>query len=295
MRSLIFVLLAIPTTNTPRQVKYRSIRSVLAIGHLSITIPVLLTALLMIYFLFKDVQGWFSFVEALLAYAATIVIAWCWWSYAIIKWQVWSFEQLAEEDWIEFYRKSVVDGNILADAPRYAIARTRSEEDLQRLRLIEERILELEEVELIQMELALPQAIAYKIAATEIIPVMLIGTVLGWLLVDSVMEGHYFLGAMLVVSLTFVLLELRYLPLFFRGDPILVLCKTYVQLGYEKVYWEDINRIRLTKAGPTLFLFVKTVGGEQVKELRLSNVDIGHFESFWKQLQVFKDRYALDL
>lgn len=268
----------------------------LGIGHLLLTTPILLIIFILPIGIFSDFKGLGQILKATLSYALAIVVIWYWWNYLVIRWQVWAFKNISEDSWIEFKRNELPKAQFLLDFPPLALQRFRRTEDLRELRKINKKIAELLELELIQLELSLPNEICYKANRGDILFILIL--CLGLLLAISLfLEGSFGIGFVLCILSLLLFTRIDHLSYFLKSECILRLTKKEIIVQKEKFPWSTIEKIRVLKSEMQLLIFVKTKDSkiDDIKKISLEHLKIGDIELFIQQIRVFADRYSLNI
>lgn len=95
--------------------KYKSIDEVLRRGQILVNVPVFLIFVSMQVLSFfviplmfsEQYVGFAGFIGFLIAAILGFFLAWSWWSYRIVKWRIWAFENTEKSDWYELKQRAI--------------------------------------------------------------------------------------------------------------------------------------------------------------------------------------------
>ena len=120
--------------------KHKSINEVLKKGQISVNLPVtiiLVGGLILSIFLLplilpeEDVG-----IGILIGVILCFVSAWLWWSYKIVKWRIWAFENTKKYDWNNLKQRAVSQQLIWSDGSIFEKTEIRSKEENQKINKI---------------------------------------------------------------------------------------------------------------------------------------------------------------
>lgn len=127
--------------------EYKTIQEVLDKGYSSVNLPV--TAILVIipiasiFVLPTFLPDKYAGLSYLIAFIVCFVLAWLYWSYKIVKWRIWAFENTRESDWITLRQKAVEQQLIWSKGSIFEKTEIRSKKEREQIENIDNRIQEL--------------------------------------------------------------------------------------------------------------------------------------------------------
>jgi hypothetical protein len=123
---------------------YKSINNVLMNGQLQVNIPVLFLLIGMplsffyIPLFFDSIEG--SQILVLMGAVIGFISAWSWWSYKIVKWRIWAFDNIRKEEWVELKEKAIERGLIWKDGSLFERTEIRGLAEQRKIDLINNEI-----------------------------------------------------------------------------------------------------------------------------------------------------------
>lgn len=191
--------------------KYKSINEVLKKGQINVngptTIILVIVPIISIFLSPKIFPKEYAGMGIFVGLIAGFVLAWLWWSYKIVKWRIWAFENTKKTDWNRLKQKAVIQKLIWNDGSIFEKTEIRTKEDIRKIKKIN---LEIEQIEnskteeifslsKVKDDPKVPSKIEYGYKRTETIssvflPIILIGISLYLISVEEILMGILSIG-----------------------------------------------------------------------------------------------------
>lgn len=119
----------------------KSVKYVLNQGQLTVNVPVFIFMFgipSLILYLTND--GWHLPISFILSY----IMAWTWWSFTIVYWRIWAFENTSKKDWSDLKYRAIEGKLIWPDGSWFEKTEIRSKAQKAKIEKINEEIASLE-------------------------------------------------------------------------------------------------------------------------------------------------------
>lgn len=271
----------------------KAIRKVIWIGHLWITIPVILlllslplTFLLCTLFLLKEEQFWVIFTMPAFFFLS-YKLATFYWAYMITKWRLYAFGKIPVRNWIALYEAAIMGKLIWRNNTKWNNKEIRTAIEDEQIGHIQDTIFDLHQTARQMAFLTTPYTIYYPARKIEIIG-ELIGIALLFsapFILTGIGDLRIYLGVPCVLFGLFQLKNFYYLPYLFLSDiPILTINEIGIHLftasKEEVVYWHQIEGIANFNINTRLIFFDM----QQSDKRRVLNLSKVHIDSTYQLL-----------
>lgn len=273
--------------------KYKTISQVLRQGQIVVNGPVAIIMILvpiLSYLLTpKEYAGMGVFIGFVLGFA----LAWAWWSYKIVKWRIWAFENTKKSDWGKLKQEAISQQLIWDDGIIFEKTEFRSESEKNKLKRISTIIREQDQnLEEIIDDPKIPNKIDYSYKKMDlifsvIIPLLLLGIGIYLMSLDNLMIGFLSIGmAIYSTNLNKIRnITKRKIQLSISNKGIDLKFK---DIGFVK--WEDTEDIALdTKKGILSFGIWDNDDFSQV-DLPLNDLEVEDYYDFLRAVNVYIKR-----
>lgn len=273
--------------------KYKTISQVLRQGQIVVNGPVAIIMILvpiLSYLLTpKEYAGMGVFIGFVLGFA----LAWAWWSYKIVKWRIWAFENTKKSDWGKLKQEAISQQLIWDDGIIFEKTEFRSESEKNKLKRISTIIREQDQnLEEIIDDPKIPNKIDYSYKKMDlifsvIIPLVLLGIGIYLMLLDNLMIGFLSIGmAIYSTNLNKIRnITKRKIQLSISNKGIDLKFK---DIGFVK--WEDTEDIALdTKKGILSFGIWDNDDFSQV-DLPLNDLEVEDYYDFLRAVNIYIKR-----
>ncbi len=273
--------------------KYKTISQVLRQGQIVVNGPVAIIMILvpiLSYLLTpKEYAGMGVFIGFVLGFA----LAWAWWSYKIVKWRIWAFENTKKSDWGKLKQEAISQQLIWDDGIIFEKTEFRSESEKNKLKRISTIIREQDQnLEEIIDDPKIPNKIDYSYKKMDlifsvIIPLVLLGIGIYLMSLDNLMIGFLSIGmAIYSTNLSKIRnITKRKIQLSISNKGIDLKFK---DIGFVK--WEDTEDIALeTKKGILSFGIWDNDDFSQV-DLPLNDLEVEDYYDFLRAVNVYIKR-----
>lgn len=191
--------------------KFKTINEVLRKGQNSVNVPVTIMLVVipvsLIYISPLVFSEEYVDLVMIIGLIIGIVLAWLWWSYKIVKWRIWAFENTKKSDWIQLKQRAIIQGLIWSDGSIFEKTEIRSKSEKDKIAQINVEIDKIQESERdqglsldeIEDDPNIPSKLEYEYLRTEtvsslIVPVFLISMGIYLLIVDQLIFGILAIG-----------------------------------------------------------------------------------------------------
>ena len=127
---------------------YKSINEVLKKGQTIVNVPVsiimIVTPILSVFLSPLILQQEYRVFGILAGVILGFVLAWLWWSYRIVKWRIWAFENTKKSDWRELKESAIDQKLIWNDGNLFEKTEIRSRKETQKINEINAKIKQIE-------------------------------------------------------------------------------------------------------------------------------------------------------
>ena len=195
--------------------EYKTIEEVLKKGQTSVNLPIpIIMGLvwLLSWFLgYQVVSKQFQALTLLAGLFLGFILGWAYWSYKIVKWRIWAFENTKKEDWVELKSRAVTQKLIWPDNSIFEKTEIRTNEEKQIIKNINKEIPQIEintSLDIIQNDENLPHASHYYFAKSELILNPILFVVLVAFGIYLIIKGNYIIGV-LSIALGIYLFNLK--------------------------------------------------------------------------------------
>lgn len=273
--------------------KYKTISQVLRQGQIIVNGPVAIIMILvpiLSYLLTpQEYAGMGFFIGFVLGFA----LAWAWWSYKIVKWRIWAFENTKKSDWGKLKQEAISQQLIWDDGIIFEKTEFRSESEKNKLKRISTIIREQDQnLEEIIDDPKIPNKIDYSYKKMDlifsvIIPLVLLGIGIYLMSLDNLMIGFLSIGmAIYSTNLNKIRnITKRKIQLSISNKGIDLKFK---DIGFVK--WEDTEDIALdTKKGILSFGIWDNDDFSQV-DLPLNDLEVEDYYDFLRAVNVYIKR-----
>jgi hypothetical protein len=284
-------------THSEQQGRYDLIKVIL-VGQLWINVPVVLLIIglpLVVGFRIGEDRLLLLFLGIVLAFAAGVFLAWIWWGFLITYWRIWAFDRVHEDDWLRLRTLAKKTKLIWEEGGTYEKLERRNPRQTEQIRAIEERLAELEQVALIQLELTTPDQTAYRFNTRDVLPEVLTYLLLWFVIFGLLWTAQYILAVLLTVIVLFQGWPLKYLPHIFKKEAYLIIGDKGIETIYpqpQRYTWQEMEALAIQKEERKLLIrmFGQEAGTHEVLELRYYRIP--DMDLFAQQLELFVQRYV---
>lgn len=171
--------------------KYKSVTEVLKRGQIEVNVPVFIILIVVPIFSIFLCSILFPKEYVLIGFFLGLILAfflaWFWWSYKIVKWRIWAFENTKKSDWSSLKKRAVTQKLIWNDGSVFEKTEIRSNEQKRKIEKINSDIRETQKSKaeidnsfnLIKDDPKIPSKIEYQykrseIAISALLPIILI-------------------------------------------------------------------------------------------------------------------------
>lgn len=273
--------------------KYKTISQVLRQGQIVVNGPVAIIMILVpiLFYLLtpKEYAGMGVFIGFVLGFA----LAWAWWSYKIVKWRIWAFENTKKSDWGKLKQEAISQQLIWDDGIIFEKTEFRNESEKNKLKRISTIIREQDQnLEEIIDDPKIPNKIDYSYKKMDlifsvIIPLVLLGIGIYLMSLDNLMIGFLSIGmAIYSTNLNKIRnITKRKIQLSISNKGIDLKFK---DIGFVK--WEDTEDIALdTKKGILSFGIWDNDDFSQV-DLPLNDLEVEDYYDFLRAVNIYIKR-----
>lgn len=278
-----------PAPRPPRSTSY-----CILVGHLWTTSLILTLSLALpagiVFFTYPFFHPLLVLLLAFLGFVTGLAVSWLWWSYIIPHWRIWAFNSVSEDDWVDLQNKAIQYRLIWPTHSSFNQTEIRSPEIEQQIAYIDERILELREVEDIKLDLELPDQSLYflntkRFGFTVVLFLLMIVS-------GIVMCLENWLG--LIVVLSALLVGYPLLPYFSflrEREPLLIIDEQGIKANLGKtphLAWKEIESIYISDDAREL-IFYKKNDAETIR-FKLDYIDVPTKNQLLSLIKVYSER-----
>lgn len=285
--------------------EYKTISQVLKTGQISVNGPVtiimvalpILSIFLSPFILPKEYVAVGVLVGTILGF----VFAWLWWSYKIVKWKIWAFDNTKKTDWSSLKHRAVSQKLIWEDGSIFQKTEIRSTEDNRKLKNIELEISQIESekrednysLDKVKDDPQIPSIIEYSFKRTETIlsaflPVLLIVSGLYLISIDKLIIGILTLGmAVYYTDLSKIGDIWKKEVQFSIGDKGIDL-KMFKQFKFVK--WNDTQNISINSENGKMELMVNVKNEFHQVTINLNDYKVGDYDEFLRKINIYLKR-----
>lgn len=281
------------------------VRKQILLGHFRISLPVLPIMLgppTLFCIALWQIHGALAFVGIAGGLYLGYRLAWAYWARAIVTWRLKAFSVLDENNWPALSRAAVKTQLIWPDGHAYEKTEKRSPADAAEISLIDKRLKELEQVELVNDDFTTPACLKFEWHRGSVIIQILafaFPLVLGTASLISSRGQDFFGWLVMLVGIAGLFSIRQLLPhLLYQGiafsidhDRIETLRPTNLIIP-----WSSIDGIYIDDEKN--LLVVNHLNSDRYSicsEVELDHYKISDRALFKRQVKVFADRYRLDL
>ena len=118
----------------------KSITYIIIVGQLMINVPVTIIMIGFPAFVGLVILQENSALMALLAFVTGFILAWSWWSFTIVRWRIWAFENTAKKDWGDLKWRAIEGYLIWEDGNWYEKTEFRTKTQQEKIIRIDKEI-----------------------------------------------------------------------------------------------------------------------------------------------------------
>ena len=268
---------------------------VVLIGHLTLTLPsILIIGGLPILAVILN-EGYLA--KALMGLLATVVstaLAWLYWSLVVTHWRIYAFKHVDSDNWVRLRDQAVSHKLIWPSGSDFETTELRSIRSQRFLTEVENRIVELEQVQQVHLDFALPRSGIYEYDRVSI-ALEIIGKAM--FLVASYFAFREVSYWLIVPSIALILLYgdgLRVLQrLVQSSDPLVINPEGMYQslVKPHAILWSTITKLDLTDVPHRLVVtYEDEVGREDSLTIDVWRYKIPNIDLFKQHIEVFLHR-----
>lgn len=229
------------------------------------------------------------------------ILAWLWWSYKIVKWRIWAFENTKKSDWISLKERAIIQKLIWNDGSIFEKTEIRSNAEKRKIEKINSEIKQIENSEpdddfsldKIEDDPKIPTEIQYQYKRSETI-------LSAFLPIIFILTGVYLISAdRMIIGILSIGLAISHIDLnkikniwkkevqFTIGDKGIDI-KKFKQFGFVK--WSDTQDIFVDTEKGILSLGVWEKDNFYEVTFNLTDYPIGDYDEFLRKINVFLKR-----
>ena len=282
---------------TEQQRKYDLIKVIL-VGQLWINVPNVLLIIVLplaVGFWIGESRLFLSIIGIILALAAGIALAWLWWATLITYWRIWAFHRIPEDDWLRLRQLAKKTKLIWEKDSGYEKLERRNPRQAEQIRAIEERLEELEQVELIQLDLITPDQKGYPFNTSDVLPEIAVYLLLWVVILALVRTAQYALAGLLTIVTLFQGWPLRHWSHLFSKKDYLLIDDTGIETIYprqRRYEWREMDALAIRKEERKLLIRMIGQDEETFDTIELRYYQIPDMDLFAQRVEMFVQRYV---
>ncbi|TXB58622.1 hypothetical protein [Phaeodactylibacter luteus] len=271
----------------------------IAVGHLSINLPVVIISLgiprLMADQFETVLAKTLAFVFGLLI---GIVLSWGIWSVLIVKWRVWAFNQVEENDFVRLKELAIRNKLIWESGSKFETTEFRTELENEKITVISEKIFEFEQIEEVKLDLKTPNSVEYRLSKKQNIMECLSMIIVTLVSIGLLFTNLYAFGLIMMLIILFDLKNIEFAIKSLSNEIYMKINADYIQIGLEKesiVKWGKIINLRIDRENRKMLIEYEKDGSEVKLEVDLWRLKSYNRTEFDKLVKVFYERYKLKM
>ena len=284
--------------------KYKSVSEVLRRGQIEVNGPVriiLVVVPILSIFLSLIIPEKYAVIGILSGLFLAFVLAWLWWSYKIVKWRIWAFENTKKSDWNKLKERAVIQKLIWNDGSIFERTEIRSKEDKRKIEKINSEIGQIEinkteedfSLDKIEDDPKVPTKIEYKYKRSETImsaflPIILITIGLYLISIDRIIIGILSVGMAIYHTDLNKIIDIWKKEIQFSIGDEGIDIKKFKQFGFVK--WNNTQDISVDTESGILSLGVWEKDNFYEVTYNLNNYPIGDYDEFLRKINVYLKR-----
>ncbi len=267
------------------------------VGHLMINVPAILISFglpaLVLYFIETI---WLKLILMFIAFLLGLGISWLLWSILVTKWRLWAFQNVDEDDWIKLKELAIQHYLIWEDGSDFEKTELRNPIEQFQISEISERLLELEEVEDIKLNLITPESIGYQFNKKEIYAETISLTLLLIAVVGLIFTAQYILALIMLAIIIFNGDGFKQINHLLNNKDYIVLSNQGIQLEFPErqfIPWEEVATVSIDIKSRKMAIFKKDGDDFDVHTVELWRYKISDYPLFRRRVRVFIERHLL--